>query len=400
MRVLFLCNKSPFPPREGGPLAMNANIQSLIKAGHNVKVLALNTNKYHVDPEEIPGEYKEKTGIEFVYVDLSINPIDAFLNLFSPSSYHVNRFISDAVESKLIEILSEHAFDIVQLEMLYMTPYIDVIRKHSRAKVVLRSHNVEHLIWQRVAETTGNPLKRWYLGHLTRKLKNYEIGHLNRYDGVATISSKDEAFFRKKGCNIPLTTVPFGVDTGEYEAGKTEYEFPSLFHLGSMNWMPNEEGISWFIEHSWPLIHREFPDLKLYLAGRAMPDWLKNLRKPNVEVPGEVDDAREFIHSKAIMVVPLFSGSGIRIKIIEGMAMGKAIISTSIGAEGINYSHGQNILIADTPEAFLEAVKKCISGKPFCDKLGGNARKLIEKEHSLEAVTESLENFYHRILEK
>ncbi|MCB2219829.1 MAG: glycosyltransferase family 4 protein [Bacteroidetes bacterium] len=399
MRVLFLCNKSPFPPREGGPLAMNANIKSLLKAGHEVKVLALNTNKYKVNPKDIPDSYQKETGIEFVHVDLSIKPVDAFLNLFSKKSFHVERFISEDVKQKLEEVLKQDDYDIVQLEMLYMTPYMDVIRKNSKAKVILRSHNIEHLIWQRVTDTTKNPLKAAYLKHLTGKLKMYELENLNRYDGIACISSKDADFFRNNGCKIPITTVPFGVDIAEYSTGEKNYEFPSLFHIGSMNWMPNEEGIRWFLEEAWPLIHKEFPTIKLYLAGREMPAWLSSLNQDHVEVLGEVEDAQEFIHSKAIMVVPLFSGSGIRIKIIEGMAMGKAIISTSIGAEGIPYTDNKDILIANTPAEFLAAVKKCTSNREVCDELGHNARKLIEKEHSLEAVIESLEKFYHKILE-
>ena len=398
MRILFLCNKSPYPAREGGPLAMNANILSMLKAGHEVKVLAMNTNKYQVDPKEIPNDYREKTGIEFVYVDLAIKPLAAFLNLFSKKSYHVERFISKAFEQKLIEILQTGDFDIVQLEMLYMTPYVDVIRKHSNAKIILRSHNIEHLIWKRVAETTKNPLKSLYLKHLTAKLKNYELDKLNTYDGIACISSKDAEFFSDNGCKIPITTVPFGVDTETYHTGDLNYEFPSLFHIGSMNWMPNEEGISWFLENAWQGIHDKFPELKLYLAGREMPDWLTNLNRKNVEVLGEVDDAQVFIHSKAIMVVPLFSGSGIRIKIIEGMAMGKAIISTTIGAEGIGYTHQKNILIADTAEAFLEAVRVCISDQSTCEQLGQEARKLILKEHSHDAVIKALEEIYSIVL--
>lgn len=379
---------------------MNANILSMLKAGHEVKVLAMNTNKYHVDPQDIPEDYREKTGIEFVYVDLAIKPLDAFVNLFSKKSYHVERFISKDFENRLTEILKANDYDIVQLEMLYLTPYVNLIRKHTSAKIILRSHNIEHLIWKRVAETTQNPLKAVYLRHLTRKLKNYELGNLNLYDGIACISSKDADFFSRNGCTIPLTTVPFGVDTQSYRAGNDQYEFPSLFHIGSMNWMPNEEGISWFLENAWPKIHQELPQLKLYLAGREMPDWLTSTKKENVEILGEVDDAQQFIHSKAIMVVPLFSGSGIRIKIIEAMAMGKAIISTSIGAEGIDYTNQKNILIADDPDSFLEAVKTCISDKLFCDKLGQAARELILKEHSHEAVIKSLEGFYLRVMKR
>jgi glycosyltransferase involved in cell wall biosynthesis len=399
MKVFFICNKSPFPPREGGPLAMNANIQSLLKAGHKVKVLALNTNKYFIRDSEIPEEYHEKTGIEFVYTDLSIKPIDAFLNLFSSKSYHVERFIRDEIKIKIGEILQKEKFDIVQLEMLYMTPYIETIKKFSDAKIVLRSHNIEHLIWDRITEITKNPVKKIYLSNLTRKLKNFELNKLNVYDGIITISKKDAAYFKEHGCTIPLEEVPFGVEVNEYQPGDQDFEFPSLFHLGSMNWVPNEEGIKWFIDQVWPLFSQKYPKVKLYLAGRMMPDWLTNLNIKNIEVLGEVDDAKEFINSKAVMIVPLFSGSGIRIKIIEGMALGKAIISTTIGAEGINYTHGKDIFIGDDPESFMKAIEKCFADKEVCHQLGFNARKLIENQHSLEHVLAKLESFYHRILE-
>ena len=399
MKILFLCNKSPYPPKEGGPIAMNANIEGLLNAGHYVKVLALNTNKYFIEKKEIPEEYQEKTDIEFIYKDLSLKPFDAVLNLFSKKSYHVERFISKEFEKKITETLRRDEYDIVQLEMLYMTPYLHIIRKNTKAKIVLRAHNIEHLIWDRITYTTKNPLKKLYLGYLTRKLKNYELSCLNHFDGIATISKKDADYFKSNGCRVPATDIPFGLDVSNYKIEKTGYEFPSLFHIGSMNWMPNEEGIKWFLDNAWNLIHRNFPNLKFYLAGRMMPEWLQNLKLPNVEVLGEVPDAGEFINSKAVMIVPLFSGSGIRIKIIEGMALGKTIISTDIGAEGIDFTDGKNILIANTPEEFLKAVEKCTGNKQFCEEVGNNARKLIESKYNLDSIIRKLEGFYKMILE-
>lgn len=400
MRILFLCNKSPYPPKEGGPLAMNANIEGLVKRGHQVKVIALNTNKYSTNLNEIPEEYKKKTGIEFVYIDLSIKPLHAFLNLFSNKSYHVERFISRDLKSKLIEILNKDEYDIVQLELLYMTPYIDLIRKHSDAKIILRSHNVEHLIWERITSIASNSIKKLYLKGLTRKLKNFELATLNSYDGIASISSKDAEYFKKCNCTIPIVEIPFGVDIAKYQLGESEIEFPSLFHLGAMNWVPNEEGIKWFLDMAWPLIHNKYPYLKFYIAGRMMPTWLMNINLPNVQVLGEVPDATQFMQSKALMMVPLFSGSGIRIKIIEGMALGKAIVSTSIGAEGIEYANEENILIANTPEQFLKAIDKCIENIEFVKQLGLNARKLIEEKHNIDLITKNLEEFYQMMLEK
>jgi glycosyltransferase involved in cell wall biosynthesis len=399
MNILFLCNKSPYPPKEGGPIAMNVNIGGLVKAGHSVKVIALNTNKYFIDPQEIPEKYKSETDIEFVYTDLSIKPVEAFANLFSSKSYHVERFVSHNVNKKLIQILKDNSFDIVQLEMLYMAPYIETIKQHSNARVILRAHNIEHLIWERITSVTKNPLKKWYIGNLTKKLKNYELSVMDKFDGIATITAKDAEFFRDAGCRIPLTDIPFGIDVENYKPQYFEEKEISLFHLGSMNWMPNEEGVRWFLDKVWPLIHKKSPKLKFYLAGRMMPDWLTNLKIKNVEVVGEVDDATEFINKKGIMIVPLLSGSGIRIKIIEGMALGKTIISTTIGAEGINYEDGKDILIANTPEEFSKVVEKCILDRNYCSAIGRNARKLIENDHNISKIIGKLEDFYKTILE-
>jgi glycosyltransferase involved in cell wall biosynthesis len=399
MKILILCNKSPYPPKEGGPIAMNAIIEGLCQAGHQVKVLAINSNKYSVDVSNIPESYRQKTNIETVYIDLSIKPLDAFINLFTGKSYHVERFISKDFENKLTEILKQDDYEIVQLEMLHMSPYIETIRKYSKAKVVLRSHNIEHLIWERVACISQNPLKKIYLKHLAKTLRNFELTMLNQYDGIATITKKDGETLRELGCRIPLIDIPFGIDLATLKENPgVEPEFPSLFHLGAMNWMPNEEGMKWFLAEVWPMVYKTFPRLKLYLAGRHMPDWIYNTTLPNIEVTGEVDDAFDFMYSKAIEIVPLFSGSGIRIKIIEGMAARKAVISTSIGAEGINVNSGKNIIIANTPEDFLQAIKKLVSDKQLCVTLGENARVLIEEEHDNHKLIQRLEKFYHKIM--
>mgnify|MGYP002527182260 CR=1 FL=1 len=175
MNILLLCNKSPFPPSEGGPMAMNSIVTGLLEAGHTVKVLAFNSDKYHVNINSIPKDYVKKTRIEFIDVNLKIKIKEAFKNLFSDESYHVKRFISKEFNDRLIEILKKERFDIVQLEMIYMAPYIDTIRENSDAKIVLRAHNVEHKIWERIAKKTFFFAKRWYINHLVRTLRNYEM---------------------------------------------------------------------------------------------------------------------------------------------------------------------------------------------------------------------------------
>jgi len=398
MKILFICNKSPYPPNEGGSLGMYVFHKAIAETGHHVKVLALNTNKSYIDPAGIPEDFRKLTNIELIDKDLSVKPIPAFINLFSKKSFHVERFISKKFESKLTDVLKNEEFDIVQVEYLYMAPYLKVIRKYSNAKVVLRSHNIEHIIWERITTISKNPVKKLYLGSLTRKLKKYELLVINDFDGMTTVSKIDAEFFIRSGCRIPVTDIPFGIDVDKYNTQKGNYEFPSLFHLGAMNWIPNQEGIKWFLDNAWPLIHDKYPDLKFYIAGRMMPEWLLKLNLHNVEVPGEVPDASEFIKSKAVMIVPLFSGSGIRVKIVEGMALGNAVIATAIGAEGIDYTDGKNILIANTPGEFLKAVDRCIESREYCRQIGNNARKLVEENHSLRMIIRKLEGFYTSLM--
>jgi len=397
LKILFICNKSPWPTSEGGPIAMNQLIEGLADAGHKVKVLAINTNKYSVKSEDIPSAYRQKTNIELVYVNLAFKPVPAFLNLFSNKSYHVERFITKNFEKKLIEVLEKNTFDIVQIETLFQSPYINTIRKYSDAKIVLRAHNIEHLIWKRVAENQKNPLKKFYITHLARTLESYEKNVINDFDGIVPITKKDAEFFDSL-TEKPILPLPFGVDTKKIKPqNETDSEL-ALFHIGSMNWMPNEEGVKWFIDDVWPQIETQLPDVKLYLAGREMPEWLNKLNKKNIIVVGEVDNAHEFISSKAISIAPLFSGSGIRIKIIESMALARAVISTSIGAEGINITNGENIIIADNKDDFFEAIKLLFSEPLKVEELGRKARLLIEEEHNTEKIISKLEAFYRQIL--
>jgi len=360
--------------------------------------LTANTNKYFIEMGQIPREYHGKTHIEAVYIDLSINPVEAFLNLFSRQSYHVQRFISTDFEQKLIEILHQEEFDIIQLEMLYLTPYVKTIRRYSKARIILRAHNIEHRIWERIAKNCKNPLKRLYLGHLYRTLKRYEFHSLDQFDGIVAITRNDATYFRQTGTQTPVIDIPFGIHLDDYpKPTMVEHSSPSLFHIGAMNWYPNMEGIRWFLDHVWPLIHREFPDLTFTLAGRNIPGWMYNLRIPRLEVVGEVEDAMAFIRSQSIMIVPLFSGSGIRIKIIEGMTAARTIISTPVGAEGIHCENGKNILLASTPEQFVEAVRSCVRDPQKCRRIGQNARKLIEKEHNNDRLMEKLTDFYQSL---
>ncbi len=396
MKILLLCNKPPYPASEGGPMAMNSIITGLLDAGHHVKILAINSEKFNVKESDIPEDYKKKTGIELIDVDLSVKPMNAFLNLFTKKSYHVERFISDNFKARLIEVLDKEQFDIVQLEMLYMAPYVDVIRAHSKAMIVLRAHNVEHKIWERIAKETQSPLKRWYINHLAKTLKEYELNALETVDGIAAITRKDAAFFRKYSSK-PVIDIPFGVYPEEFTP-KYEIEGkPKFYHIGSMNWMPNEEGIRWFINEVLPKTVEKVYDFVYHLAGRNMPEWLTTMKDPHIDVVGEVPDAKAFVSNNDVAIVPLLSGSGIRIKIIESMAMGKTVITTRVGAEGILYDEDVNIIIAENKAKMVEAIRSINENPQIAVKIGQAARRLVEETYDNRKIIARLLMFYEQI---
>jgi glycosyltransferase involved in cell wall biosynthesis len=399
MNILMLCNKSPYPPSEGGPMAMNSLVTGLLEAGHTVKVMALNSNKYHVDLESIPQDYRDKTGIEFVDVNLSVRISEAFKNLFSDESYHVKRFISQQFKDRLAEVLDKEKFDIVQLEMIYMAPYIDTIRAHSDAVIVLRAHNVEHLIWNRIAKKTVFFAKRWYINHLVRTLKKYEMSVLDRVDGIAAITPNDALFFRRVTAT-PVIDLPFGVNINKFHPVFEVGDAPTFYHIGSMDWMPNQEGIKWLLNNVWSDVLKRVPDAKLYLAGRNMPKWLTGTKKKNVIVVGEVPDAHEFVNGNNVAIVPLFSGSGMRIKILESMALGKTVITTTVGAEGIQYSEMDDIIIADNEPKMIENICRLYKHPEEAEAIGLNARRLIEEIYDNKKIINRLGIFYNELTTK
>lgn len=370
---------------------------SLVSGGCRVKIFALNTLKHFVKTEELPEIFKSEMHLESITTDTSVKPVGALLNLFSNESYNIIRFYNREYEERLAVLLRSEKFDIIQLESLFMMPYLSCIRNHSTAKVVMRAHNVEHIIWDRLYRSEKNIFRKWYLKTLVKKLKAYELSHLNLVDGMLPITKEDETILRNSGCRIPIHVTPLGIDLNDYRVSDDRKPEWCLFHLGSMDWMPNLEAIDWFLQNCWELIHREIPDLKLFLAGRGFPKRLMDAGYPNVICEAEISDSNKYMRDKQIMIVPLLSGSGMRVKIIQGMALEKTIISTSIGAEGIDCVNGENILIANNPEQFLEAIKTCLTDKISAEKIGKSARNLVAEKYSNEAIGKSVIEFYKQL---
>jgi polysaccharide biosynthesis protein PslH len=393
MKVLQLCHRIPYPMTDGGNIAMMNLADSLLLQGIVIKMFTLNTVKHKVDINSVPADVITRFALEAVAIDTTVRISSATRNLFSHDSYNVSRFYSAAFEEKLRRQLQTSVFDIVLLESIFMTPYIRCIRKNSKAKIVLRAHNVEHIIWERLAKANTSILIRPYLVFLAKRLKRYEVEIIKEVDAILPITRDDEMLLYKLGSMVPMHVTPVGVNMNEYPNQINQQQELSLFHLGSMDWMPNMEGVKWFLDECWQSIHQEFPTLKLFLAGRGFPASVSDNAPANVICEGEIADAKKYMNGKQLMIVPLKSGGGMRVKIIQGMALGKTIISTSIGAEGILYDDGKNILIADSPEEFLMQIEKCIHNPGFAYEIGNNARELVANEYSYEAIGKGVVRF-------
>lgn len=395
MRILQVTNKVPYPPNDGGAIACMNLTRGFSLLGHKVTVLAMNTGKHHINIDEIPESVKDLADFRLVDVPAPISRFSALVNLlFSNRPYNAVRFISESFKSELITLLKQEHFDIIQLEGLYVCPYIPVIREHSNAKIVYRAHNIEHEIWQRTAAMTKG-WKKFYMKNLSKRIKRFEKHCLNQYDLLVPITERDGNILNELGNNRPWQVSQTGIDSSVLIPNAKKLEHPSLFHIGSLDWTPNQEGLIWFLEKCWPAVNKQFPDLKFYVAGRNAPEWLqRKMELPNVVFEGEIPDAYDFINSKSIMVAPLFSGSGMRIKIIEGMALGKPIVTTTIGTEGISTTSRENIVIANNVTDFINAVSQLITDQEFFDKLSRNAIEYIHEKFDNLAAASALVEFY------
>ena len=387
-------------------MAMYAMTRLLLQAGCDVKILAVNSPKCHVTAEETDAEFLRRTRIEWCFIDTSLKAGAALKALLQNRSYHVERFISKDFEQKLKGILQQESFDIIQLETIYPAVCLPVIRKYSHAKVILRAHNIEHKIWERVATHHHGFFKKGYLRILSRQLKQFEDQLLNQLDGITAISTVDEAYFRQHS-TTPCITIPYSMDIsllpGISSPKQTETAIPSavcpanLFSLASMNWEPNLEGIQWFLKECWPRIRANHSQLTFRIAGRHIPAQWHSEPSKGIEIVGEVPDSATFMKENGILIVPLLSGSGIRIKILEGMSLGKVVITTSIGAEGIDACYGKEIIVADTPDAFAEAVTHCLSHPEECRRIGMNAAAFVRTRFDEKTLGTELMRFYQTI---
>ncbi|MCX7987521.1 MAG: glycosyltransferase family 4 protein [Bacteroidales bacterium] len=397
MKILILSPKPPFPPKDGGAIAIFNLARGLAQVGNEVYVLAMNTLKHRVVQYDKHGV--ERLTLKYVDVDTDINAVGIIFNLlFSRIPYTASRFYLPVYLRELISLLQIEKFDIVQIEGPYLGFYIPFIRKYSRANVVIRAHNIEHEIWRRVAINEQNLIKRWYYFNLANRIVRFERKMLMLSDALLPITDRDRQAFLKYGYKGPMEVAPVGVDCIEKELTLTQQR--AIMFLGALDWAPNQEGLFWFVENVWPKVLESNPYMIFHVAGRNAPGWLqkKLTTVRNLLFHGEVEKSSDFLEIADIMIVPILSGSGMRVKIIEAMAHGKVVITTTIGAEGIPVVSGEQIIVADDPSLFAKHITTLVGDPIKLSAIAKNAMDFVRKTFDNIQIAKRVSEFFQRLL--
>ncbi|MEA1898788.1 MAG: glycosyltransferase, partial [Bacteroidota bacterium] len=342
---------------------------------------------------------KDKVSLSSVQTDTDIKLSGLIHNfLFSRLPYNIERFWCEKFNNELISILNKNHFDMVLLEGLPLALYIETIRQYFTGKLVMRAHNVEHKIWEGLAKNTSNPVKRYYYSLLASRIKEFESSNLLKYDALIPITEADSNWFKKLGYKGPLFTFPFALDPKEYLPETNPGKIANILFLGALDWSPNIHGLKWFVRKVWPELRNSFPELRLHIAGRNPSRQVqKILSAPGVHFHGEVEDSREYLRLGQIMIVPLFSGSGMRVKILEGMAAGKVILSTSFAVSGIPAENKKHIFVEDTAPCFIHQIGTLINKPHLTEATIINARSFIRENYDIFVLSKKLSHFLNSL---
>jgi glycosyltransferase involved in cell wall biosynthesis len=400
MKVLLITNRVPFPADGGYSIVVYNTIEALLALNCKITLYSLNTTKHYVDVKEVSDPILSKIKFHQFKIDNRVKVKDAFVNLFSKQSYNISRFYHAGCASKIGHLVRTGKFDIIQFEGLQVTPYLEVIKANTNAKLVYRAHNIEHQIWKRLTQQESFLARKLYLNLLSKRLKRFEYKVLNSFDALIAISFVDEGFFKSLNFKAPTFTFPVALNLEHYQKQYPISAHKSVGYIGSMDWRPNIEGLDWFINKVWPSIEQLNSGITFHLAGKNIPKQYHIMGNDTFVMEGRVENAQEFISRQHVLIVPLLSGSGMRVKIIEAMALGKCIIATSIAAEGINYEHDKNILIADKADDFYKQILRCFTNKGLINKIGEGAKKLVEKYHDNKKNSQELLKVYQELVKK
>jgi len=363
-----------------------------------VSLLAMKTEKHGNSVPPAAGIAASLTHYEILPVDTRIKPLRMALNLlFSTKPYDLVRFRSGRYLEALRRLIAEGGFDLIQCEGPLFLYYLDEIRKLTSIPVVMRAHNTEHRIREMMAGNATCPMRKAYLVNLARRLKRAETEAAQRFNAIIPISEPDMHWFSKVRGVRPLFLSETGTDNTRY-VSEPEEENLKVGFIGALNWKPNLDGIKWFLKEVWPCIANEFPVATLHIAGRAAPEGARNrLDGERVIYEGEVDDAKGFMASVNVLVAPLFAGSGLRIKIIEAMSIGRTVVATPVAVSGLQSENNREFLVAADAPAFCEALTKALTNKELRTKMGHAAVNLVKDRYDNRANTGRLLQFYKEL---
>jgi len=399
MRILWLKSDLLLPLDKGGKLRTWHLMRHLARR-HEITYLAF------ADPDqpraEVEGMREVAARVETVprrepiKRSLRFNA-EAALRVLDPLPYAVGKYRSAAYRKRLRALLAERPFDLIVCD--FLPPAVN-LPAHLPCPAVLFTHNVESEIWRRHAETKSSPIARALYAMQHRRMLRYEGGALRRFDGILAVSDADRETFARLypgAVKRPVQVVSTGVDTDYFAPSAVDAPESAirneLIFTGSMDWLPNEDAMLFFCRDILPLIRAEEPGVHLTIVGRTPTPAVKKLADASdVTVTGRVDDVRPYIREAAVYIVPLRIGGGTRLKIFEAMAMGKAVVSTTVGAEGLPVTNGEHVVLADEPRAFAASVVGLMRDRESRARLEAAARALVVERYDWSAVAGELED--------
>jgi polysaccharide biosynthesis protein PslH len=389
VRILWLKTELLHPVDKGGKIRTYHMLKEL-KRAHHITYLTLDDGSADSNARELASEYchevicvphsaREKFSAGF-YGELAAN-------LISPLPYAIKKYES----AEMRRLVHERATECDLVVCDFLAPAINVPAQLACASLLFQ-HNVEAMIWKRHYEVQSNPLKRAYLHAQWRKMRDFERKTCREFDTVVAVSREDRDLMGHEYGLDAVFDIPTGVDTEYFKPTGTVQPKPfNLVFTGSMDWLPNEDAMRYFTEQILPVIKKEIPSVTLTVVGRNPYPGLLELsaRDPSIDVTGRVDDVRPYIEAAAAYIVPLRIGGGTRLKIYEAMAMGKPLVSTTVGAEGLPLRDGDELILADTPEAFAGSVVRVLHDHVFADRLGQRAADRVREEFGWRGVADN-----------
>lgn len=398
MKLLFLSPYLPSPPQSGAPRRVHGLISELARR-HEVSLIAL------VAPGEDTGTALQATGqycsevvtVQSERLDRALSHkrkrIIQLRSLLHPHSYERLTYHHPPFQWALDRLVAQHDFDVITTEHSQLACY----RLPHTARLVLDEHNIEYDILRRTTSAERPSLRKLYNRINYLKLRREERAAWQQYDGVTLTSERDERLLRRDAPDKPTAVIPNAVDTDFFRPSAAPTEPDTILFFGAINYYPNTDGLLFFLDEVFPRIKRQRPSARLYIVGQLPPPAITERAGEDVVVTGLVEDIRPYIERAAVVIAPLRIGGGTRLKIVEAMSMGKAIVSTRIGAEGLDVSDGVDILLGDTADDFAGQVLRVLADTALAQRLGEAARQRAESQYGWQVAVDRLERFYQEL---